>query len=114
MEKIIFNKMVYNKGDYPKVINTEFKELGVTSIVSQIENQPTVDDFFKLYNDLFYEIDTVGNINSHEYLIKRSTEYIGFDEVNEEIEALQNEISQLRAELLEEQKKNIELQTGNQ
>jgi len=113
MEKITFNKRVYNKGDYPKAIDTSFRELGVVSIESQIENQTTTDDFFKLYNDLFYEIDTVGEINSHEYLIKRSTEYIGFDEVNEEIEALQNEIAQLRFELLEEQKKNIELQTGN-
>jgi hypothetical protein len=112
MEQITFNKKVYNKGEYPKVIDTSFKELGVTSIATQQENQPTTDDFFKLYIDLFYEIDTVGDINSHEYLIKKSTEYIGFTEVNEEIEALQNEIAQLRTDLLEEQKKNIELQTG--
>jgi uncharacterized small protein (DUF1192 family) len=106
-EKINLSKLVYNKNQYQKVIDNSFNELGVKTISEQLENQPTVDDFFKLYNELFYEIDTVGNTNSHEYIIKKSTEYIGFEEVNEEIEALQNEIAQLRIELLEEQKKNL-------
>jgi uncharacterized small protein (DUF1192 family) len=106
-EKITLSKTVYNKNHYPKVIDNSFNELGVTPIAQIINNQPSTDDFFKLYNDLFYEINPTGDINSHEYIIKKSTEYIGFEEVNEEIEALQREIAQLRIELLEEQKKNL-------
>jgi hypothetical protein len=112
MEEINLNKTVYNKGTYSKVIDTSFSQLGVKTIQEQLEDQPTVNDFFILYNELFYDIPENGEVNSHEYLIKQSTEYIKFDEINEEIEALQQEITQLRIDLLGEQKRFIELQTG--
>jgi len=111
-ENIKFNKQVYDKGQYTKVINTSFTQLGVQSIQETINNQPTTDQFFSMYNDLFYDIPELGEINSHEYLITKSSEYINFDVNQEEIEALQEEIAQLREELLDAQKQNIELQTG--
>jgi hypothetical protein len=103
-ENIQLNKTVFNKPQYEKVINTSFTQLGVKSIQEQIDNQPTVDEFFDLYNKLFYEIPTEGEVNSHEYLIKKSSEYINFDEINEQILMLQKEISELRVELLNTQK----------
>ena len=111
-ESIKFNKQVYDKGQYAKIINTSFTQLGVKSIQETINNQPTSNQFFDMYNDLFYDIPELGEINSHEYLIKKSSEYINFDANQEEIEALQEEIAQLREELLDAQKQNIELQTG--
>jgi len=111
-ENIKFSKQVYNKGQYTKVINTSFTQLGIQSIQETINNQPTTDQFFDMYNNLFYDIPELGNINSHEYLITKSSEYINFDANQEEIEALQEEITQLRVELLDAQKQNIELQTG--
>ena len=111
MEEINLNKTVYSKETYSKVIDTSFSQLGVKTIQEQLEDQPTVNDFFILYNELFYDIPENGEVNSHEYLIKQSTEYIKFDEINEEIEALQQEITQLRIDLLGEQKRFIELQT---
>ncbi len=101
---INLNKTVFNKRDYEKTINTSFTQLGVQSVQQQIDQQPTVQEFFNLYNELFYEIPELGETNSHEYLIKTSTNYIGFEEQNEIIEALQKEISTLREELLETQK----------
>lgn len=101
---INLNKTVFNKRDYEKTINTSFTQLGVQSVQQQIDQQPTVQEFFNLYNELFYEIPELGETNSHEYLIKTSTNYIGFEEQNEIIEALQKEISLLREELLETQK----------
>jgi hypothetical protein len=111
-ESINLNKTVYNKGDYSKIINTNFQQIGVTSIQQQIESQPTVDDFFTLYNNLFYDIPETGVINSHEFLIQKSSEYINFNPFSDEIEALQNEIAQLRVDLLNAQKQIVELQTG--
>jgi calcineurin-like phosphoesterase len=52
-ENVNFNKQVYNKGQYSKVIDTSFKQLGVVSIQDQIAAQPNVNDFFAMYNDLF-------------------------------------------------------------
>jgi hypothetical protein len=111
-ENIIFNKQVYNKNDYQKIIDTSFTQLGVQTIQQQLTAQPNVEEFFNLYNELFYNIPELGNTNSHEYLIKTSSEYIGFEANNEEIAALQAEIAQLRIELLDYQKQVISLQTG--
>ena len=109
--KIVLNKTVYNKDVYNKMIDTSFKQLGVKTIQQQLDETPTVDYFFQLYNELFYDIPELGETNSHEYLITKSSEYINFQQNLEEIEALQAEIASLRTELLEEQKKVIELQT---
>ena len=111
-ENINFNKQVYNKEQYSKVIDTSFKQLGVVSIQDQIAAQPNTEEFFSMYNDLFYDIPELGATNSHEYLIKTSSEYIGFEANQEEILALQAEITQLRTELLDTQKQVISLQTG--
>ena len=111
-ENIIFNKQVYNKNDYQKIIDTSFTQLGVQTIQQQLTAQPNVEEFFNLYNELFYNIPELGSTNSHEYLIKTSSEYIGFEANNEEIIALQAEITQLRTELLDSQKQIVSLQTG--
>ncbi len=111
-ENVNFNKQVYNKEQYSKVIDTSFKQLGVQTIQDQISSQPTTNEFFIMYNDLFYDIPELGATNSHEYLIKTSSEYIGFEANQEEILALQAEITQLRTDLLASQRQVIELQTG--
>lgn len=111
-ENINFTKPVYSKNAYEKVIDTSFKQLGTPSIQQQLSIQPTVNEFFAMYNDLFYDIPEIGAINSHEYLIKKSSDYILFDPNNEEINALQAEIAQLRIDLLNTQKQVVELQTG--
>jgi hypothetical protein len=111
-ENINLNKQVYNKGDYQKVINTSFTQLGVQTIQEQLAAQPTVEEFFNMYNELFYQIPELGATNSHEYLIKTSSEYIGYDANSEEITALQAEIAQLRIDLLDSQKQVASLQTG--
>ncbi len=103
-EEINLNKEVFNKRAYLKTIDTSFRELGVPTIQEQITAQPTVQEFFDLYNTLFYNINEFGPTNSHEFLIKTSQEYIGFEEENEIIELLQAEIATLRTELLNAQK----------
>ena len=107
-ENIRLNKNVFNKPQYQKTIDTSFNQLGVKTIQEQLDEQPTVQEFFDMYNQLFYEINELGPTNSHEYLIKTSSEYIAFDENNEVIEALQNEIAQLREELLEAQQQSTQ------
>ena len=111
-ESINLQKQVYDKQQYAKVIDTSFKELGVQTIQERIAVQPTTEEFFSLYNELFYNIPELGETNSHEYLIKTSSDYINFDANQEEIDALQAEIAQLRTDLLDAQKQIVELQTG--
>jgi len=111
-EEINFNKTVFNKAQYIKTIDTSFSELGVTTVQEQLDTQPTVEEFFSLYNQLFYEIPEFGEINSHEFLIQQSSEYINFEANQETIDKLQEEISILREDLLDSQKQIVELETG--
>ena len=111
-QKVDTKKKVFNKAQYPKTINTQFSELGITPINDSIAQTPTVEEFFSLYDELFYEIPSLGTTNSHEYLVKTSGEYINFEENNEIIEALQQEITQLREENLQLQVSAAEAATG--
>lgn len=111
-KKVDLSKNVFNKIQYSQTIDTSFRELGVTSIAEDLQQQTSVEQFFALYNSLFYDIPPNGEVNSHEYLVQQSGEYINFDQNLEEIEALQNEITQLRKDLLASQIENIELKSG--
>lgn len=99
MEKIKIKKESFPKQKYPTIINTEFSQLINPS--PQVKNVLTVDEFFELYDDLFFQIPIDGEIGSHKELIKRSTEYVGETQNTEEIDLLLEEINQLRLELLE-------------
>jgi len=111
--RVDLKKDVFDKSQYLKTIDTSFSELGITSVAEDIQSQVNVNDFFTYYNELFYDIPPNGEINSHEYLIKTSSEYINFNESNSELEALREEIAQLRENLLDEQIKNAKLTTEN-
>lgn len=111
-KRIDLKKNVFSKAQYIKTIDTSFSELGVTTIAEDLENETSVADFFQLYNDLFYDIPPNGPVNSHEYLVKTSGEYINFNSESIEIEALRAEISILRRDLLNAQMENIKLQAS--
>jgi hypothetical protein len=63
-------------------------------------NLATVEDFFTLYEKFFFQIPKEGEVNSHTYLIKESSDYVGFQVNSEDIQALLDEIAQLRQENL--------------
>ena len=107
-ESIDLRKEVFNKAQYIKTINTSFDQFGATTINEDLKAQVTVEEFFGLYNSLFYDIPALGETNSHDYLVKTSGGYINFDEINEEVKALQAEIAQLRQDLLNAQMENIQ------
>ena len=108
-QQIDLLRKVYSKSEYPKIIDTSFNQLGQTTVEEDLNNEVTVEQFFDYYNDLFYEIPEQGETNSHAFLIKTSSEYINFDEINEEIAALREEITSLREELLATEKENANL-----
>jgi hypothetical protein len=109
MEQINLNKQVYDKNQYQKVIDTSFTQLvNVSSSLSASLPVISVDQFFQYYQDLFYIIPKLGDINSHEYLIKTSTDYIGTSQqTNDTIQALVEEVTSLRQENLSFQQQII-------
>ena len=111
-QKVDLIRKIYSKTEYPKIIDTKFSQLGVVSLNEQIDNTVTVSQFFEYYNELFYDIPSLGEVNSHEYLIKTSGDYINFDQDSDEIEALRKEITQLRRDLLQTQIERAEALSG--
>jgi hypothetical protein len=101
-EQILLTKLVYDKNQYQKVIDTTFTQLVQPASQATGSALPTVNEFFDFYNQLFFDIPKFGEINSHEYLIKTSTEYIGASSVvNDELQALIDEVTELRQENLD-------------
>lgn len=111
MEKVNLNRQVFNKTKFNETVDTSFSQLGVQEEDPSFFdiNLATQEDFFTLYDKFFYDIPKEGEINSHTYLITESTEYVGFQQSQEEIEALLLEIADLREENLSLRQENVEL-----
>jgi hypothetical protein len=101
MSQIPIQKQVFDKNTFPKVINTEFSQL----LNQQAEGTPTftLDDFFQLYEQLFYQIPKEGDTNSHRYILQKEADYLGVIINQDDIQALLDEITTLRQEVLDAQ-----------
>lgn len=112
MEKTKLNRQVFDKSKFGNTVDTSFSELGNI-------NQPDpsffdsslagIEDFFTIYENIFYEIPKNGDVNTHEYLVKKSSEYIGFQQNQTDIQALLDEIADLREQNLELRQENTDL-----
>lgn len=99
---ISIEKQVFNKSDFSRVIDTNFSQLINNQNVS---DNPTftIDDFFELYEQLFYQIPKEGDTNSHRYVIEKEAEYLGLIISQDDVQALLEEITTLRQQLLDTQ-----------
>lgn len=93
-------KTVRGSNTYTSVVDTQFTEL-VSTQVTVVEPTVTVDRFFELYEQLFFDIPVDGELNSHRYLVERSTQYLGGSFVDAEKQALIEEINSLRSQLID-------------
>tara|TARA_R110002051_G_scaffold60607_1_gene111168 strand:+ start:199 stop:564 length:366 start_codon:yes stop_codon:yes gene_type:complete len=110
-ENINLNRQVFERNAFERTVDTSFSQLVPQETQKFFDtNLANINDFFVMYEKLFYEIPKQGEGNSHEYLITQSSEYINFQSLNEEIQALLDEISSLREDLLESNKLTVELQ----
>ena len=101
-QPVTLQKQVYDRNQYKQVIDTSFTQLVQPTTQDTSSALPSVNQFFDYYNQLFFDIPKFGEVNSHEYLIQTSQEYIGLSNVvNDEIQALIDEVTELRQENLE-------------
>jgi len=100
MEKIELLKDVYIDKSYSNVIDREFKEFDTTTDITA-QTRPTVDEFFTIYNELFYDIPKEGDSNSHRVLLDKSANYLGVNVSNNSIQALIDEVTSLRQQILD-------------
>ena len=107
-QQVNLTKQVFEKRQYDRTINTAFTQLVSPVTEATGSALPTVDQFFDFYNQLFFDIPKFGETNSHEYLVKTSGQYINSTQTNETVEALIEEINQLRQENADLQNQQIQ------
>tara|TARA_R100000657_G_C4642288_1_gene87971 strand:- start:38 stop:916 length:879 start_codon:yes stop_codon:yes gene_type:complete len=102
-ETLVLNRDVFDKVAFNNTIDTNFSELDqLPPDLSFFDpNLATVGDFFTIYQNLFFQIPKYGETNSHEFLVLESTEYSKVIENQEQIDALLEEIVELREENLQ-------------
>jgi polyhydroxyalkanoate synthesis regulator phasin len=110
MSQIPIQKTVFDKDLFNRVINTQFNQL-INQNAIQGEETPSfsIDDFFSLYEQLFYQIPRDGEINSHQYILQREADYLGITINQDDIQALLNEITSLRQQVLDLQSLSSQL-----
>lgn len=108
MERINLRRQVYAKSAFDNVISTDFTQLTPVTPEAPQTQSIDIDEFFVQYNNIFYDIPKFGETNSHEYLVKTSGQYINSTQTNETVEALIEEINQLRQENADLQNQQIQ------
>jgi hypothetical protein len=100
MKKLDLNRKVFDKDKFGKTISNSFEEI-IPPSDDVAAPGPNVGQFFQDYATLFYDIPKTGDANSHEFLIRQSSDYIEGDVINADIAALLEEINSLRQELFD-------------
>ena len=98
--KIDAKSQILSKRDYTNIVDRTFKEL-ILDIPITESSITTIDDFFNIFEEIFYSIDKEGETKSHRYLYKRISEYLG--EINSQynVQELLDEINTLNQQLLD-------------
>ena len=101
-QQVVLVKEQFDKDKFNQTVNTQFTQLGVEEPDLSFfdPNLATVGDFFSVYNNLFFLIPKEGP-NSHTTLIEESSEYVDYKANQLEIQALLDEIAELREQNLQ-------------
>ena len=99
MSQISVQKTVFNKDTYGRVIDTQFRQLINQDVVDETPSF-TIDDFFQLYEDLFYQIPKEGDSNSHQYILQKEADYLGISISQDDVQALLDEITLLTQQII--------------
>jgi len=102
MSQIPVQKTVFNKDAFSRVVDTQFSQLLNQGAEPEAPSF-TVDDFFELYDQVFYQIPKEGDVNSHQFILQREADYLGVSISQDDVQALLNEITSLRQQVLEAQ-----------
>jgi hypothetical protein len=105
-ERINLDKTVYLKENFKRLVDSDFNFF----IQNGDETSFTISDFFRLYEQIFEFIPREGDIESHKYILTKEAEYIGVRiQDDSDFQALLDEITRLRRELLDNSNTILEL-----
>ena len=108
----------FNKDKFNDTVDTNFTQLLDIPNPNYFDvDLATQEDFFWLYDKFFYIIPKINIIKgeefeSHTYLAQTSGLYSDYSEINIEIQALLDEIAEIRKENLQLTKESVNLDTA--
>ena len=108
VQEVKTEKTAFGKNLFDKSVDKTFS----TFVTGSEATFLTVEQFFSEYERLYLTIPIEGIINSHSYLVRKSSELTGSSEENELIQNLLDEIANLREQLLEANQTIVELRTS--
>jgi len=111
-EQIYIEKQVFDKGQFGRVIDTQFHQLLNNANAGETPTF-TIEDFFQLYEDLFFQIPKEGDTESHMYILQKEADYLGIIISQDDIQALLDEITNLRQQVLDTQTALDEISKAN-
>ena len=108
-ERVRIQKQSFKTTQFNNVVDREF-----TTFVkpTEIVDTDTVGELFRLYDKLYYTVPIEGETNSHQYILKMSSELTDFEKTSEDIQPLLDEIAQLRQQLLDANQQIFELENN--
>jgi hypothetical protein len=106
-ERVRIQRQSYRRSQIRTSLDVEFNTFKAEEEEIDVE---TVEEFFRLYDKLFYSIPIEGEVNSHEFILERSSELTDFDKNTDDLQPLLEEITQLREQLLDANQQIFDLQ----
>ena len=106
--KVDIKKTVFNRDGYKSTIDRNFK---FYKVPEPLIDPDTVEELFRLYDKLYMLIPIEGENTSHQYLVERSSELYQIDAQLENIQPLLDEVASLRGQILEGNRRILELET---
>lgn len=108
MANIRVKKTVLNKEQFNKAVDSNFTSFVDPTVV---QDNDTVEEFFRLYSKLYYEIPIEGSTASHTYILQESSKLVNIEKDLTDVQPLLDEITELRERLLLVNQQMIEIQT---
>ena len=104
-------KEVFDNSSFNETLDIAFSQLGPENQLDPSffdVSLATLEDFWTLYDKFFYDIPKTGP-NSHETLAQTSGEYANYELIQEQIQALLDEIAEIREENVNLRIENVDL-----
>lgn len=106
--KVDIRKTVFNRDGYKSTIDRNFK---FYKEPEPLIDPDTVEELFRLYDKLYMLIPIEGENMTHQYLVERSSELYQIDAQLENIQPLLDEVASLRVQILDGNRRILELET---
>ncbi len=90
------NSTTFGKQTFQDVVDDKFSQFTQPVVVKE---EVSLEEFFKIFDDVFYNIPKYGETNSHQFIFNKVSEYLGVQK--SDISDLLEEVTTLKTQLVD-------------